>query len=102
MEFLYDEDVMTEDLKQKASELAELKEQTAQANSDINDLKFELHSLRAKRLVVESGLNHDIQKQRTILRDRLRRKRQLTTELAKLKVGIQKCCQIILSILKVS
>ena len=86
MDFLRDEDVMTDDLRKKASRLSELKKETAEVDCDIESLETEISTIQTKRKVLHRVLDRNIRKQRTKLNDRLRRKRKLTSRLSSLQV----------------
>lgn len=86
MEYLKDDEILTNELQQKIDKLTQLKEATNEVNDSIALLKADIHSIQSQRAAANAALNVEIQRQTEILSKRQKYKQRLERELTKLKV----------------
>ncbi len=85
MEFLAHEK-QTPDLLEKLQKLDDLRRKTLSVNNDIASLKIDINSLKAKQLGAAFALDQEFLHKKAVLHSRKRRKRQLASELARIRV----------------
>ena len=90
VEYHIDDEVVTDELRQKVHDLQSLKRQRIWVDSEIYTLKSQIENIKNRRRAANTAFDLAIKREKSGLKQRQLRKKLLTQELRKLKVNLLK------------